>query len=171
MTTNTQTASKLNDIMNAPLRQTGFDIPEGSYPGTLFGFGEPTMIPVAEQFRKPGGPSATLKFEMRFGLRVKDSVQEVAYLVPVPEGGSVNRRSNLFKACRAMRPDLFNHEGAFNADVTLQSFIGSPATVQVKKNKKDFPQVEAVASPMQGVVCPTMEECAALTAGSDGIPF
>jgi hypothetical protein len=167
----TTEATKLASILNAPLHQTGLDIPEGSYPGTLFGFGEPTMIPVAEQFRKPGGPTATLKFEMRFGLRVKDSVQEVAYLVPVPEGGSVNRRSNLFKACRGMRPDLFNHEGAFNPGVTLQSFVGSGATVQVKKNKKDFPQVEAVAAPMQGVVCPTIEECAVLAASSDGIPF
>ena len=163
--------TKLADIMNAPLKQTGLDIPEGSYPGTLFGFGEPTMIPVAEQFRKPGGLTATLKFEMRFGLRVKDSVQEVAYLVPVPEGGSVNRRSNLFKALRGMRPDCFNHEGSFNPNVTLATFIGSAATVQVKKNKKDFPQVEAVAAPMQGVVCPTIEECAVLAASSDGIPF
>lgn len=166
-------APSLKDVMNAPLRVTGNDVPAGSYGGILFGFSEPFMLAVSEKFRKEGGPTHRAVFEARFGVNVKDKMEEVDYLIPVPDGGAANRRSNLYKMLRALGTGddkLLSGDG-FAQNVNMQSFIGKTGTVVVKKNEKDFPQVESVAPPMAGVKFPTLEECKGLTSGSDGIPF
>lgn len=173
-------APSLKDVLGKDLQATGQDIPEGSYPGVLFAFGEPFMLKVAEQFRKPGKADERAVMELHFGVRVKEAMAPVAYLVPVPEGGATNKRSNLYKALKALKgadPAFFDKEGNFAKGVSLEKFLGSTATVQVKKNAKDFPQVEALSSPMDGVKYPTMEDCTALieilkhAEGSENIPF
>lgn len=174
---NKEAAPKLDDVLGKELHRTGSDIPEGSYPGTLYGFGEPFMLAVSPQFRKPGQPDERPVMELKFGIFTKDGLQAVQRLVPVPENGAANRRSNLYKDLKSMRgadPAVFDNQGNFVKGVNLQTFIGSNATIQVKKNAKDFPTVEQVASPMQGVKFPTLEECEKLKeleAASEDIPF
>lgn len=168
-------APSLKDVMNAPLRVTGNDIPAGSYGGVLFGFSEPFMIPVSEQFRKEGGPKERAVFEARFGVYVKGKAEEVDYLIPVPDGGAANRRSNLYKMLRALgtgNNKLLTDEG-FAEGVNMQAFIGCTGVVAVKHNAKDFPQIESVAPKMDGVKYPTLEECKGLDApaSSEAIPF
>lgn len=175
------TAPKLADVLGKTLTATGQDIPEGNYPGILFAFGDPFMLPVAEQFRKPGKPLERAVMELHFGVRVKEVMASVGYLCPVPEGGATNKKSNLYKALKALKgsdPKVFDKDGLFVPGVTLQGFIGATATVQVKKNKKDFPQIETLSSAMDGVKYPSMEETAKLveelkeTPVSDGdVPF
>ena len=167
---------KTNPLLDAPLRKTGADIPEGSYPGVLLEFGEPALVPVAEQFRKPGKPDQVLRMDVVFAIRIKGGgVERISGLVSVPEGGALNQRSNLYKYLKALRggdEKFFKKDGEIADGVSLRSFIGSPATVQVKRNKKDFPTLEAVAGPMDGMNYPTAEECKGLTIEpSDDIPF
>lgn len=170
-------APNLKDVLGKDLLATGQDVPEGSYPGVLFAFGEPFMLKVAEQFRKPGKPDERAVMELHFGIRVKEAMCSVAYLVPVPEGGATNKRSNLYKALKALKgqdPKYFDKEGNFAKGVTLERFLGSTSTVQVKKNSKDFPQVEALSSPMDGVKYPSLDDTKALVEAlkaSEDIPF
>lgn len=165
-TTTDESIPSLEDILSAPLKKTGSDIPDGSYAATLYGFSEPFYVPTAEQFRRQGQPDKSLRIEMQFAVKTKDGLQSVEFLVAMPEGGHVNQKSNLFKALKAMRgsdPKFMTKEGNMVPGVNLKSFIGSPATVQVSHNKKEFPKVDAVASPIDGMVCPTLKECKALT--------
>jgi hypothetical protein len=165
----------LKDVLSANLRVTGNDIPVGTYGGILFGFSDPFMIKVSEQFRKEDGPTERAVFEARFGVYVKGKAEEVDYLIPVPDGGAANRRSNLYKMLRALgagNNKLLTDEG-FAESVNMQSFIGCVGVVAVKKNAKDFPQVESVGPKMDGVKYPTLEECKGLDApaSSESIPF
>lgn len=167
---------KLDDVLNTQLKKTGFDIPEGSYPAVLFGYGEPFKLKVAEKFRRPGQPEDRAVMDLRFGIRLPDGkVVEVNRLVSVPTAGGAGSKGNLFKALKAMRgsdPKFFTDKGDFAEGVNLKAFIGSPATVQVTKNDKGFAQVEAVAGPMAGVAVPTLEECKPLAVeGSEDVPF
>lgn len=158
-------APSLKDVLGKDLLATGQDIPEGSYPGVLFAFGEPFMLKVAEQFRKAGKSDERAVMELHFGVRVKEAMASVAYLVPVPEGGATNKRSNLYKALKALKGSdakFFDKEGNFAKGITLEKFLGATATVQVKKNAKDFPQVEALSSPMDGVKYPSLEDTTSL---------
>lgn len=171
-------APSLEDVLGKDLQATGQDIPEGTYAGVLFHFGEPFMLAVAEQFRKKGRPDERAVFEMWFGVMVKGKLCSVSYLVPVPEGGATNKRSNLFKALKALKggdPKFFDKEGEFVKGVKLSSFLGAAAGVQVKHNAKEFPQVEALTGPMDGTKYPKLEDCKALEealkAQSDDIPF
>lgn len=169
-------APKLEDVLGKELTRTGSDIPEGSYPGTLYGIGEPFMLASAPQFVKPGQPAERPVMELKYGIVTKDGLQAVQFLVPVPEGGAANRRSNLYKALKAMKgadEKFFQKDGNFAKGVNLKMFLGANATVQVKKNAKDFPAVETIASPMDGVKFPTLEECKPLVDAeqSEGIPF
>lgn len=155
-------APSLKDVLGKDLRATGQDIPEGNYAGVLFAFGDPFMLDVSEKFRKAGKPTERAVMELHFGVRVKEGMAAVNYLVPVPEGGATNKKSNLYKALRALKgadPKFFDKEGNFVPGVTLEKFIGANGSVQVKKNAKDFPQVETLSSAMDGVVYPTMKEC------------
>jgi hypothetical protein len=170
-------APSLKDVLGKDLQATGQDIPEGSYPGVLFAFGEPFMLKVAEQFRKPGKADERAVMELWFGVRVKETMASVAYLVPVPEGGATNKRSNLYKALKALKgndPKFFDKEGNFAKGISLEKFLGATATIQVKKNAKDFPQVESLASPMDGVKYPALDDTKGLAEqlkASEDIPF
>jgi len=166
----------LDDVLGGELKITGADLPDGSYPATLFGFGAPFKMKVTEQFRKEGGPEFKTNFELRFGLRDKQgALVEVAYMCGIPEGGEVNRRSNLWKGISALANGdatlIDEKNGVFMKGVKLTSFLGKTAVLNIKKNKKDFPQVESIGRPMDGVKYPTMEECKALLTSSQGIPF
>lgn len=174
------TAPKLEDVLGSELHRSGSDVPEGSYPGTLYNFGEPFMLASAPQFRKPGQPEERAVMELQFAIITKDGIQGVQYLVPVPEGGAANRRSNLYKALKMLKGTdeaFFQKDGNFTKGVNLKKFVGSTCVVQVKKNAKDFPTVEALASPVEGMKFPNMEECkrleAELATAEDGstIPF
>lgn len=171
-------APKLEDILNLPLKRTGVDVPEGSYPGTLFGFGVPFMLKQAAEYVKSGQPSERPVFEAKFAVRAKDgTVQQLDYLLPVSTNGGINRRSNLYKMLRALKGTDSNYfkqdsSGDFAEGIKLSSFIGCYGVVQVKKNKKDFPQIETIASPIEGLRYPTMEEWKKLEIdASEDIPF
>jgi hypothetical protein len=174
---NENKAPSLKDVLGKELNATGFDIPEGSYQGCLFAFGEPFMLKVAAQFQKPGQPDERAVMELWFGVKVKDQMQPVAQLVGVPEGGAANKKSNLYKALKALKgmdPKFFDKEGNFAKGVNLEKFLGAAATVQVKKNAKDFPQVDTIVAPMDGVAYPKLEDCKGLhdqLVQSDNIPF
>src|SRR3989304_10124893 len=96
-------APSLKDVLGKELVATGQDIPEGSYPGILFAFGEPLWVKTADKFKKEGKPDERLVMDLHFGVRVKDSMAAVSQLVPVPEGGASNKKSNLYKALRELR--------------------------------------------------------------------
>lgn len=172
-------APTLDVVLSAPLKTTGSDIPEGSYPGVLYVFGEPFMIEGSAAFAKPGISNVKAVFDVGFAVRTKDgSVQSIDYLLPViSQNGGAHRRSKLYKMLRALRGSdskFFKQDGSgdFADGITLQSFIDSQGVVQVKKNKKDFPMVEIVASPIDGLKYPTKEECDKLIAReSEDIPF
>ncbi len=174
MTETTNTPS-LADIENQELRATGQDIPDGSYGATLFGFTEPFWMPVSEQFRKPGQPEKRLCFDARFGFYDKaGQLTELTYLMPVPDGGAANRKSNLYKVLKALSAgnvELINAEGNIPKGVKLASFVGRSGVLSVIKNKKDWPQISSVSPRMDGIKYPTVEECKANLKGSDGTPF
>lgn len=166
----------LKDILNAPLRATGVEIPEGSYPGVLLGFSDARRVPIAEKFRKANGPSDRLCFDANYVIRIKDgSCQLVSYLLPVPEGGATNKKSNLYKMLRALaagRPGLMTDDG-FASGVTLESFLGASATVSIAR-KGDWSNIEGISSPLDGAKYPTDEELKVLkssAADSGDIPF
>lgn len=162
----------LDALMDAPLEATGSDVPDGSYPATLFGYTKPFKLEVAPQFRKPGGPTHKTVFEMRFGLLdQKGQLVELDKLVNVPDGGGANRKSNLYKALRSLAPEKFDEEGSFKKGVNLKSFIGQQCVLGVKKNKQDWPAVETINPRMAGAKYPTVDECREKLTGSQDIPF
>lgn len=169
--------SRLESLMDAPLVVTGSDIPEGSYGGTLFEFSEPfEMDNSKSKFRKPGDPDKVLKFEASFGIYDKSGqIQRLDTLLNWPDGGAANRRSTLYKMLSklAVGTKLIKEDGAFAQGTTLKSFIGMGAVLSVKKNAKDFPQVESFAAMMEGVKRPDLEACKGLdkVEGDSTIPF
>jgi hypothetical protein len=167
------TAPRLKDLMGAKLKVTGADLPAGSYPAILYGFGEPEMMAVSERFQKPGRPKERAVFEAHFGVYdKKGAIQNLNYLLPVPNDGAANRKSNLFKMLRSLGAGdgkLWNGDG-FAEGVSLESFLGKEGVLNVKMNEKEFAQVDAVAPRMDGVKYPTLEECKALESSED-VPF
>jgi len=167
----------LDDILGAEIKLTGADLPPGSYPATLFGFGAPFRMKVTEQFKKEGGPEYKDNFDLRFGVVDKQgNLVEQTYMVGVPDGGEVNRKSNLFKALLALSngdPKVINEKGEVAKGLKLKSLIGRNCVLNIEKNKKDFPQVASVAQKLaaEGVKYPSLEECKKLLTSSEGVPF
>ena len=160
----------VNALMDADLEVTGADIPEGAYPATLMGFSDAFKIPTSEKFRKPGQPEKRTVFEARFAVYDKQgSVQEVDYLLPIPEGGAANRKSNLYKMLRTLDPKRFTKEGAFTKGSNLKAFLGSNCVLNVKLNDKEWPQVDSIGSKIDELKYPTEKEYKPLLekAGSD----
>ena len=168
----TKTPVTLESVLNAPLSRSGTDVPEGNYPGALAAFGEPFEL--EDKFPKPGRPVMKMVFEARFAVMTKEGVQVVDYLIGVPDGGAANRRSALYKMLKSLRgtdPKFFASDGTFAKGVTLAAFVGSPCTVQVKMNTKEFPTVEAVTGPVDGAKVPNVKDIAAALAASEKVPF
>lgn len=163
----------MDAMLDGELKLTGADLPAGSYPAVLFGFSKPFMMPVGAQFKKEGQPDKRPVMDLRFGLYDKaGSLVELTQLVGIPDGGEVNRRSNLYKALKALDPNAFDNEGKLKPGLKLRNFIGKTAVANVELNKKEFPQIASLGAPMAGVKYPDPEVCKKeLTGSSDGIPF
>lgn len=166
---------KLDDVLNQPLKTTGSDVPEGSYPGTLYKFGEPFEVDNTRgKFYKEGQPSKRVVFEACFGIYDKvGKLESIEYLIPVPDGGAANKKSNLYKMLKGLATGtaLMTAEGEFAPGTSLKSFIGATGVVAVKKNDQDFANVSGVGPKMDGAKYPTLEECKALQGSSEAIPF
>lgn len=160
------TASKktLAGVLDAPLQAAGSEIPPGSYGATLYGFSEPWEMDTSKsKFRKANDPPTKTVFEAEFGVFDKNGVvSRLEYLLPFPDGGVTNRRSNVFKLlkCLASGTDLINEKsGAFKQGTTLKNFFGMSCILTVEKNDQDFPNVKGAAPMLDGVKKPTLEEC------------
>lgn len=167
---------KLDDLLGGDLKLTGADLPDGSYPAILFGFSEPFEMKQSEKFKKEGQPAYRTLFDLRFGLRDKQgTIVELTYMVGIPDGGEVNRKSNLYKAIVALAAGdakiVDPKTGNLQPGIKLPLFVGRPCVLGVKKNAKEFPQIDTVAGPMDGAKYPTLEECKSLLTSSEGIPF
>jgi len=163
---------KLEDLMGAPLKLTGADIPPGSYGVVLFGFSEPFRMKQSDKFKKKDSPECRDLFDLRFGLFDKSgSVVEQTYLCGIPDGGELNRRSNLYKAFKALRPEKFDKEGALVKGTTLKDFLGAVGVVNIEANKDEWPQIKSIGGPLDGAKYPTVEQCKELLTSSQGIPF
>ncbi len=164
-------APSLADVLDQETKTTGNDIPVGSYPATLYGFSEPFFVKTAEKFRKPGQPEKRLVFDAKFGIFDKTGqVTDITYLIPVPDGGKVNRKSNMYKMLSALaagNPELISTEG--NIKAKLPQFFGRNAVLSVEKNDQDWPTVRGVAPMMAGAKYPTLEDCKGLV--SEAPPF
>jgi hypothetical protein len=170
--------SKLDQLMEAQLTVTGADIPEGSYGATLFEFSEPfEMDNTKGKFFKQGDPAKKVVFEASFGIYDKaGQLQRLDHLLPWPDGGAANRRSNLYKMLGKLAAGtaLMKEDGSFASGTTLKSFIGRAVVVSVKKNAKEFPVIEGFAAMMDGVKKPDLEACKTLERVLEGdgtIPF
>jgi hypothetical protein len=168
----TQTSTQKID-MNAPLTTVGTDIPEGTYPGTFTGFGEAKLL---ESSFKPGTKELRMPAEVVIRLKSGDC-ETVDGLISPPDGGKVNRKSNLGKLLKCLAngdAKLWDQAGdKLVAGVTLGAFIGRPVMVAIKMGgqKKDFPTIGGFMAPVDGLKFPTAEECKALTGSSEGVPF
>lgn len=161
---------KLADLLEGEVKATGADIPEGSYGCILFAFGEPFTLK-NEKFRKPGEPETRTLFDLRFAILDKQGgVAELTKMTGVPDGG-INRKSNLYKYLKALRPEKFTKEGDIIKGTKLKDFIGSIGVLGVGKNKDEWPEITSISGPADGVKCPTMEQCKELLSSSQGIPF
>lgn len=163
---------KLEDFLDKPIIATGADIVEGSYPGTLFAYSAPFKVP--NNFAKEGEPTTRVVFEMRFGIfDKKGGLAEVTRLLPTPENGKLNRRSNAYKAAAALcAGDATMMKGEdFTSEFSFAKLIGKNAVLAVSKNAKDFPQVDAVGAKMAGAKYPSLEDCKKMLGGSGHIPF
>lgn len=176
--TTQQPKSKLEALMTTQLAVTGADIPEGSYPGTLFEFSEPwEMDNKQSKFYRPGQPEKKVVFEASFAIFDKaGAIQRLEYLLPWPDGGAANRRSNLYKMLGKLAngTKLIREDGAFAQGTTLASFLGLTGILQVKKNAKDFPNIESLAARIDGLKYPSLEDCKGLDKidnAGDVIPF
>ena len=168
MNNQTQTAPKID--MNALLVTVGTDIPEGSYAARFIGFGEAKLL---DSSFSPG--EKELRLPALFAIRLKDgSVEPVDGLISPPDGGKVNRKSNLGKLLKVLAngdSKLWDTgKDALQTGATLGSFVGLTCTVAVKMGgkNKDFPTVGSYMAPLDGLKYPTEEETKKL--GSDA-PF
>lgn len=169
MNTNTTPSAPKID-MNAPLVTVGTDIPEGSYAGRFIGFGEAKML---DSSFSPG--EKELRMPAEFAIRLKNgSVELVDGLISPPDGGKVNRKSNLGKLLKVLAngdPKLWDAtKDALQTGVTLGAFVGLTCTISVKMGgkNKDFATVGGYMAPLDGLNYPTVEETKKL--GSD-TPF
>lgn len=162
----------LDDVLNKPQKITGTEVPEGTYPGTLYGYSEPFWLAQSEKFKKPGQPDKKLMVRAEFGVRLKDGkVETTGMMFQVPQG-EIHRKSNSYKFVKALAmgdAELMNADGDVAASFTLRKLIGKTAMVSVKNNDKGFPQVDGLLAPVDGAKYPTLEECKDL--GSEGVPF
>lgn len=162
----------MDALLGSELKLTGADLPAGSYPGVLFAFSKPFLMPVGEKFKKPGQPEKRPVFDLRFGIFDKaGALVEVTLLAGIPDGGEVNRRSNLYKALKALAPDAFDNEGKMKPGNKLTSFLGKTCVVNIVLNKKEFPQVDGLAPPLAGAKYPDPEACKKELTGSQDVPF
>lgn len=149
--------STAKDIAGRALKSTGQDLPDGTYPATVYGVGESKWIP--SQFDEGGKREV---FEVDVAVRGKaGEVQRVGYLLPTTEGG-VHRRSNMYKMLVALaggNRKLIKEDGELADGVTLSSFFGQNALVTVTKNDKGFPKITGFAPKADGLKYPTGKEC------------
>jgi hypothetical protein len=171
MSTAQTVTQKIN--MDAPLVTVGTDIPEGTYAGTFVGFGEAKLL---ESTFKPG--TKELRMPAEVAIRLKDgSVEVVDGLISPPDGGKVNRKSNLGKLLKVLAngdTTLWDTAGdKLQAGVTLGKFVGRTCMVAIKMGgqKKDFPTIGGYMAPVDGLKYPTADEVKAATAASEGVPF
>lgn len=162
----------LEDVVSKTQKVTGTEVPEGTYPGTLYGYSEPFWLKTSEKFLKPGQPEKRLMIRAEFGLRLKGgNVESAGMMFQVPQG-EIHRKSNSYKFVKALASgdaELMNDKGDVAASFTLKKLIGKSAMIAVKNNDKGFPQVEGLLPPIDGANYPKLEECKDL--GSEGIPF
>ncbi len=176
--------SKLESALDAPLVATGAEIPDASYGGTLFEFGEPFELDATKsKFYKKGQPPTKIVFEASFGIYdANGQPARLDLLCAFPDGGltgsKVNKRSNVYKmlASLAAGSDLIDKNGNFAKGTTLRKFIGTKGVLAVKKNSADWPAIEKVGPFMEGAKYPTLEECKAIPAtekgrGDSDVPF
>jgi hypothetical protein len=167
----TQTTQKID--MNAPLVTVGTDIPEGTYPGTFVGFGEAKLL---DSTFKPGTKELRMPAEVVIRLK-SGACEQVDGLISPPDGGKVNRKSNLGKLLKTLAngdTKLWNTaEDKLQEGVTLGAFVGRTCMVAIKMGgqKKDFPTIGGYMQPVDGLKYPTAEECKAASGGSEGVPF
>lgn len=162
----------LDDVLGLEPKVTGADIPEGSYGTILFAFGAPFTLKQSEKFKKPGQSDVRTLFDLRFAVFDKSGgVQELTKMVGVPDGGEMNRKSNLYKYLKTLKPEKFDKEGNIIKGTKLKDFIGSVGVLSVGKNKEDWPEITAIGGPMDGAKYPSIEQCKELLAGSQGVPF
>lgn len=162
----------LEDVVNKTQKVTGTEVPEGTYPGTLYGYSEPFWLNQSEKFKKPGQPDKKLMVRAEFGVRLKDGKVETSGMMFQVPNGEIHRKSNSYKFVKALAlgdAELMNEKGDVSASFTLKKLIGKQAMVSVKNNEKGFPQVDGLLAPVDGAKYPTLEECKALE--SEGIPF
>lgn len=168
--------------MGEDLQVTGADIPDGTYAAMLFEFSEPwEMDATKSKFFKTGDAATKTVFHASFGLIDKGgTLQRIDQMLPFPDGGGANRRSNVYKLLKALavsKPgQLIKEDGNFVKGVKLSSFLGLTCMLGIKKNAKDFPQIESVVAPVDGLKYPTLEACKDLpksesAGGSDDLPF
>jgi hypothetical protein len=163
---------KLDDLMGNDLKLTGADIPAGSYGVILFGFSEPFRMKQSEKFKKEGSSEYRDLFDLRFGLFDKSgSVVEQTYLCGIPDGGELNRRSNLYKALKALGLEFFDKDGALRKGIKLKDFIGKVGVANIEQNKDEWPQIKTIGGPMDGAKYPTLEQCKELLTSSQNVPF
>ena len=162
----------LEDILDHKQKVTGTEVPEGTYPGTLYGYSEPFWLKTSEQYKKPGQPDKRLMIRAEFGITLKSGqVESAGMMFQVPQG-EIHRKSNAYKFVKSLASgdaELMNDKGDVAASFTLKKLIGKAAMVAVKNNEKGFPQVDGLLPPIDGAKYPTLEECKDL--GSEGVPF
>jgi hypothetical protein len=163
---------KLDDLMGSDLKLTGADIPAGSYGVILFGFSEPFRMRQSDKFKKKDSPEFRDLFDLRFGLFDKSgSVVEQTYLCGIPDGGELNRRSNLYKALKAIGLEYFDKEGSLRKGTKLKDFIGKVGVANIEPNKDDWPQIKTIGGPLDGAKYPTLDQCKELLTSSPDVPF
>lgn len=168
----------LKTVLGGALKATGAEIPDGTYPAVLVGFGEPFLLETAEKFRKAGKPTKRTVFEALFCIHDKHKAPTImTYLLPCPENGGINKRSNLYKMLRSLtaaeKAALMDKNGDFTSGTSLESFFGAKGMLNIKQNEKEWPSVEAVAGPMDGAKYPDDADVkrAVESHSSEGIPF
>lgn len=155
----------LADVLNQEQQATGAEITDGSYPGTLFGFGEPFKL--NSNF---GAPRTV--FEARFGILDKHgNLAEVNFLLPVPEGGKIHRRSKLFGLIKSIGDASLIEGEDLAKGFKLSALLGRSGVLDIKNNEKKFPEVKGVGGKMAGAKYPTLEECKELLTSSPGVSF
>src|SRR5882757_5649931 len=110
--------SRLEELMDSDLQVTGADIPDGTYAAMLFEFSEPwEMDATKSKFFKAGDAATKTVFHASFGLIDKGgTLQRVDHMLPFPDGGAANRRSNVYKLLKAVatgKPELIKEDGNF----------------------------------------------------------
>lgn len=172
MSDNKEPVPSLEEITGKAQKVTGTEVPEGTYPMTLYGYSEPFWLKTSEKFLKPGQPEKRLMIRAEFGLVLKTGQVESAGMMFQAPQGEIHRKSNAYKFVKTLAgsdPELMNDNGDVAASFTLKKLIGKRAMGSIKNNEKGFPQIEGLLPPIDGAKYPTLEECKSL--GSEDVPF